>query len=292
LGRDTTISWTDHDRNFWLGCSEVFEVDPITRRKEVDNGVCRKCYLKRGNGRFLDFGHIKYLSFENAERDLMKWSTGRVFIENMGDYLHEAVPDAMVDKLVAVLERVDHYKMNAEVRVHQWQLLTKRAARMEKYWRRYMQITGHTIGSNKWLGVSVGNKASTYYINHLKNLAKISPDFIPFISFEPLLEDLMDFDGTYRALVEDNPHDAISQRYAGLFDSVGMIDLTGIKWAIIGGESDYKDPRPMNPVWAENIISNCKKYGVAVFFKQIGGLGGDNAGGCIINGKEIKEFPK
>jgi protein gp37 len=274
-----------------MGCSEVFEIDPITRCKHVDNGVCRLCYLKRVDGRFLTFGYIRYLNFENVERDLNKWSSGKVFIENYGDYLWERVPDVTCHTLVDILERVDEYKLLKGQKVHQWQLLTKRAARLEKFWRTRMEMTDSPIGSNKWLGVSVGNKPSTYYIMHVRRLAEISPDFIPFISFEPLLEDLMDFDGTYRALVEDNPDDPISQRYAGLYDASGMLDLTGIKWAIIGGESDATSPRPMNPVWAESIVSNCRKYRVKVFFKQLGGKGGDNAGGDLLNGRKIQEFP-
>jgi protein gp37 len=60
-----------------------------------------------------------------------------------------------------------------------------------------------------------------------------------------------------------------------LIDSVGDIDLTGIDWAIVGGESG-KDARPIKEVWIDDIYRFCRSYETAFFFKQWGTWGKDN----------------
>ncbi len=134
----------------------------------------------------------------------------------------------------------------------QFQILTKRPERAYSY------FMGYEVPFNCWIGTSIGIKESLSRMNYIKSInAKIR-----FISFEPLLEDL------------------------------GELDLTGISWVIIGGESDLVAPRKMNPEWAENIISQSHKQGIAVWFKQMGGKGKGGAGGNLLNGRKIEEFPK
>jgi protein gp37 len=134
----------------------------------------------------------------------------------------------------------------------QFQILTKRPERAYSY------FMGYEVPYNCWIGTSIGIKESLSRMNYIKSInAKIR-----FISFEPLLEDL------------------------------GKLDLTGISWVIIGGESDLTNPRLMNPEWAENIVSQAHKQGVAVWFKQMGGKGKGGAGGDLLNGRKIQEFPK
>ena len=134
----------------------------------------------------------------------------------------------------------------------QFQILTKRPERAYSY------FMGYEVPYNCWIGTSIGIKESLSRMNYIKSInAKIR-----FISFEPLLEDL------------------------------GELDLTGISWVIIGGESDLVAPRKMNPEWAENIISQSHKQGIAVWFKQMGGKGKGGAGGNLLNGRKIEEFPK
>ncbi len=134
----------------------------------------------------------------------------------------------------------------------QFQILTKRPEIAYKY------FMGYEVPYNCWIGTSIGIKKSLSRMNYIKGIsAKIR-----FISFEPLLEDL------------------------------GELDLTGISWVIIGGESDLVAPRPMKPEWAESIIKQAKEQGVAVWFKQMGGKGKGGAGGNLLNGRKIEEFPK
>lgn len=149
---------------------------------------------------------------------------------------------------------------------------------------------------NVWLGVTVENNKYKDRIEFLKKTnAKIK-----FLSCEPLLEDL------------------------------GKLDLSGINWVIVGGESGH-NARPINPDWVRNIQRQCKEQGVAFFFKQWGewanasqvdydtikanfktALIGDSEvvlntpidkitktykfgrkyTGCKLDGKEYKEYPK
>lgn len=134
-----------------------------------------------------------------------------------------------------------------------WQLLTKRAPNISK-----MLPPDWGQGyENVWLGVTVENrKHGVPRIDHLRRV----PAKVRFLSVEPLLEDL------------------------------GPIDLTGIHWVIIGGESG-PGFRPIQRAWIDGVVAQCRAQGVAVFFKQWGG-GKSDAGGCLVDGAEIKEWPQ
>ena len=118
---------------------------------------------------------------------------------------------------------------------HRYQILTKRAKRMVEY------FSTRSVPENVWLGVTVDVKASKSRIDSLRSI-KNAP--IRFLSCEPLLEDL------------------------------GTLDLTGIDWIIVGGESGRK-ARPMKEEWALNIKQQVDAAGKAFFFKQWGTWGSD-----------------
>lgn len=133
-----------------------------------------------------------------------------------------------------------------------WQLLTKRAPNIIKS----LPADWGNGYDNVWLGVTVENRQHGLpRVEHLRDI----PAKIRFLSVEPLLEDL------------------------------GNIDLTGIHWVIVGGESGSR-ARPMDTAWCERLVAQCREQRVAVFFKQWGGRHADK-GGCKIAGTEIKEFP-
>jgi protein gp37 len=136
----------------------------------------------------------------------------------------------------------------------QFQILTKRPERMSQF---ALNFNGHSYPKNCWMGTSIGTKESLIRLVPLQ----FTSAYIKFVSFEPLLEDL------------------------------GQINLQNVDWAIIGGESDFKNPRPMKPEWAENIVKQAREQNVSVFFKQMGGLGGGGAGGDLLNERKIQEFP-
>lgn len=112
---------------------------------------------------------------------------------------------------------------------HNYQILTKRAERMAEY------FASRTIPSNVWIGVTVENPKAKNRIDHIRNL-KAS---VRFISCEPLLEDL------------------------------GELDLSGINWIIVGGESGVQ-ARPMKEEWVLNIKRQADKNNIPFFFKQWG----------------------
>ena len=89
--------------------------------------------------------------------------------------------------------------------------------------------------SNVWLGVSVEDQKNKYRIDLLRE----TPAAVRFLSLEPLLED------------------------------PGELNLTGIHWVIVGGESGPK-ARPFDVAWARNTIAQCKGARVACFVKQLG----------------------
>lgn len=120
---------------------------------------------------------------------------------------------------------------------HTYQILTKRATRMRLYF-----VQGkRPVPRNVWLGVSVENRR--HGLPRIDELREIEAS-IRFLSVEPLLEDL------------------------------GQIDISGIHWVIVGGESGPK-ARPMKCEWVESIKKQCEKRRVAFFFKQWGGWGAD-----------------
>jgi protein gp37 len=136
---------------------------------------------------------------------------------------------------------------------HVYQVLTKRSSLMMKYvGKRY---AGRKVPNNIWLGVSVEDAAHKGRIEHLR---RINSD-ARFISFEPLL------------------------------GPIGNVDLTGIAWAIVGGESGPR-ARPMKPEWATELRDTCKKFEVAFFFKQWGGAR-PKSGGRLLEGREWNGFP-
>lgn len=136
---------------------------------------------------------------------------------------------------------------------HVFQVLTKRSSLMKNYLlRRYRQTVAP---QHIWCGVSVEDHVATARIRHLRK----APVAVRFLSIEPLL------------------------------GPVGAIDLRGISWVIVGGESGPK-ARPMKMHWVLDIRDNCRRAGVHFFFKQWGGLT-PKAGGRLLDGVEHNAMP-
>jgi len=138
---------------------------------------------------------------------------------------------------------------------HTYQVLTKRPKKMVEFSKLFVNYFGHKIPRHIWMGVSIENADYKWRINELRKVKCHTR----FISFEPLI------------------------------DSVGKLDLKGIDWAIIGGESGVGF-RPVEERWIKEIIHQCKKQKVAVFFKQWGGIR-PKSGGRIIDGQTFDEYP-
>ena len=120
---------------------------------------------------------------------------------------------------------------------HTFQVLTKRADRLAS-------LAPHIPWApNVWMGVSVEDARVLERIDHLREV----PAKIRFLSLEPLIGPLED------------------------------LDLSGISWVIVGGESGPR-ARPMRREWVNAILRQCREAGVAFFFKQWGGVRKDLTG--------------
>jgi len=138
---------------------------------------------------------------------------------------------------------------------HTYQVLTKRSERLRELLNTHLSFAAKQ--PHIWWGVSLENRK--YGFPRLRDLqaAKAS---VRFLSVEPLLEDL------------------------------GSLDLTGINWVIVGGESGL-GARPMKIEWVTSIRDQCKKADIAFFFKQWGGVRKSLAGRRL-QGRTYDEFPR
>lgn len=118
---------------------------------------------------------------------------------------------------------------------HTYQVLTKRSRRMLDLLQSQLKSAAQL--GHIWWGVSVEDKQ--YGVPRIQHL-RASPAAVRFLSIEPLLED------------------------------VGVLDLSGIHWVIVGGESGY-GARPMRKEWVLSLREQCSAAGVPFFFKQWGG---------------------
>jgi len=141
-----------------------------------------------------------------------------------------------------------------EANWHTFQVLTKRSHRMRELLCGPLKFVSQL--EHIWWGVSVEDKR--YGIPRIDDLRE-TPVKVRFLSIEPLLEDL------------------------------GRLDLRGIHWVIVGGESGPK-ARPMHKDWVLSIKDQCAKANVAFFFKQWGGVH-KTRNGRKLNGRTYDEMP-
>lgn len=132
---------------------------------------------------------------------------------------------------------------------HIYQLLTKRSHLLLKH------SANLNWTNNIWMGVTV---ESSKYLNRIDDLRK-SQAKVKFLSLEPLLSELND------------------------------LDLTGIDWVIVGGESG-QNSRSMNEDWVIDIYQKCKDFNVPFFFKQWGGTN-KKKNGRTLNDNIYSEMP-
>jgi protein gp37 len=133
---------------------------------------------------------------------------------------------------------------------HRFQVLTKRSERLREFGRHI------EWPENVWMGVSVENER---YLERLEDL-RVTPAHVKFLSLEPLLGPL------------------------------AQLELGGIDWVIVGGESG-PGARPMNPEWVREIRNTCVSTGVPFFFKQWGGVQ-KGRNGRTLDGRTWDEMPR
>lgn len=239
---ESSIEWTDHTWNPVTGCTKV-------------SPGCKNCYAEVMARRLQAMGASGYergfevtLHPDRLDQPLGRKTPTVYFVNSMSDLFHETVPDAFIERVLAVCEKSPR---------HTFQVLTKRAERLPSFFK------SRKCPSNVWLGVSVEDRR--YGVPRIALLRKVKAK-TRFLSVEPLLEDL------------------------------GVLNLSGIHWVIVGGESGAK-ARPMQAGWARRVRDQAIKQGVAFFFKQWGTWGADGVrrskktNGRRLTGREWNQFP-
>ncbi len=231
----TAIEWTDETWNPVTGCDRV-------------SPGCDHCYALTLAKRLKAMGQAKYQADGDPRTSgpgfgltvhpdvldqPLRWRRPRrVFVNSMSDLFHPDVPDEFIGRVWDVMARTPQ---------HTYQVLTKRSQRIA----RALGPAGCGFYAaegpvpcpqpNVWLGTSIETDRYTFRADHLRN----TPAAVRFLSLEPLLGPLP------------------------------SLDLTGIDWVIVGGESG-PGARPMHPDWVRDIRDRCQAAGVAYFFKQWG----------------------
>lgn len=182
MATNSAIEWTEATWNPLTGCTKI-------------SPGCKHCYAERMAIRLKAMGQANYvngfkLTLQEQALELpLQWRKPRtVFVNSMSDLFHKDVPASFIHRVFEVMNKA-HW--------HQFQVLTKRAERLE-------QIASElTWSPNIWMGVSVENADYTYRIDHLRQI----PAHIKFLSLEPLL------------------------------GALPKLNLKNIDWVIVGGES-------------------------------------------------------
>lgn len=223
--------------------------NPVTGCDRVSAG-CDHCYAEAIATRFAGTPAFPHGFAVTLHPDRLtqptRWRKPRtVFVNSMSDLFHHQVPDGFIHQVWQAMAGSDR---------HTFQVLTKRPHRMATLASRYNQhrTADGTIEPlpNVWLGASVETDRYTYRADHLRD----TPAAVRFLSCEPLLGPLP------------------------------SLDLAGIGWVIIGGESG-RGARPMELRWAEAIVDRCRAAGVPVFVKQLGSRWGADH-------KDLDRFPE
>ena len=330
MGDKSGIEWTDATWNPLIGCSKV-------------SPGCANCYAETLTARYAGQKgwpeEFRPWTPENAEFNVrlradrldqpLRWARPRrVFVNSMSDLFHEQVPDVFIRTCLSIM---------AFAKQHQFQVLTKRPERMRDLLKDTTYVAGmffidrgqwgpgahalpfvavrksdppdlrvpdgkgNLVGGgipmeewkkrwpgdvppNVWLGTSIENNRWVHRADALRD----TPAAVRFISAEPLLGPL------------------------------DRLDLTGIDWVIVGGESAgpperalvertnvktmhlYPDgkfhrgpafvPKPEALEWVRDLRDRCEAAGVAFLFKQWGGPS-PKSGGRLLDGIEHNGYP-
>jgi protein gp37 len=227
---NTRIEWTEQTWNPIVGCSRV-------------SPGCANCYAERMSARLAAMaknqnnpGRKKY--YLNVTNDRGHWNHEVVLVpEALNDPLNWKTPSTV---FVNSMSDIFHERLSLEQIApifdvmnrtywHKFQALSKRSERL-------LELSPHLRWSaNIWMGVSVENQDYLYRVDHLRQ----SGAAVKFLSLEPLLGPLSN------------------------------LNLDGIDWAIVGGESG-PGARPMDRAWVREIRDQCLAAKVPLFFKQWG----------------------
>ena len=234
MAAQSKIEWTESTWNPVTGCTKI-------------SPGCDNCYAERMAKRLKAMGQRNYANgFEVTLHKHMlgaplSWKKSQmVFVNSMSDLFHKKVPADYIKKVFEIMRIADN---------HRFQVLTKRAARLDKI------AASLPWPENVWMGVTIENAD---FVNRADCLRR-TPAQVKFLSLEPLLGPIPD------------------------------LNLIGIDWVIVGGESG-PGARPMDKKWVLEIKEQCDKARVPFFFKQWGGTNKKKAG-RLLDGQLYDEMP-
>jgi len=233
------IEWTDATWNPVRGCTKI-------------TPGCKHCYAETFAERFRGVkGHPYEQGFDlrlvpQKLTEPFSWRSPKlVFVNSMSDLFQPGVPDEYAEAVSSVMVKADW---------HTYQVLTKRSERLNALLNGRLCFAAEQ--KHIWWGVSVEDRK--YGLPRIEDLRK-SPAAVRFLSIEPLLEDL------------------------------GEFDLSGINWVIVGGESG-PGARPIQKEWVISIREQCHAARVPFFFKQWGGKRKARYG-RELDGRTYDEYP-
>lgn len=258
MSANTTIEWTDKTWNPISGCTVI-------------SPGCHRCYARAMALRLAgvaagavsgerDPGRLRYYLDVTGDGD---WNGKIVPVpEALAEPLAWDKPQTVFvnsmsdlfhkDAPQEYVERVCRVMERADW--HTYQVLTKRSSLMRNRLQGPLRFAASL--ARVWWGVSVEDR--THGLPRIEHLRQ-APAAVRFLSVEPLLEDL------------------------------GEIDLGGIHWVIVGGESG-PGARPLKEEWVLSIRDQCVRVGVPFFFKQWGGRDKKKTG-RILDGRTYDELP-
>lgn len=280
MGENSSIQWTHHTFNPWIGCTKV-------------SPGCTNCYAETQRKRFGkdEWGVGKPRTRTSAAnwRKPLAWDRAaaaagerhRVFCASLADWLDPEVPIEWLAELLWMIIATPNLD---------WLLLTKRP----ELWRTRIRAVRHRLAPlvvdeggeceqmldeflfcwecgtpppSVWIGTTVEDqRRADERIPHLLSI----PARVRFLSMEPLLEavNLNSSQGGTRWIGGQRGCDQVDR--AGVHhhdDRCGP----GIDWVIVGGESGPR-ARPFDIAWARSVMAQCREAGVPVFVKQLGAM--------------------
>lgn len=230
MTRSTSIEWTHHTWNPFVGCT-------------INTAGCTNCYAMHQAWRLEHNFGVKHYQGTTAKKSGHPYWTGKInmasekvlakpgkikrpsliFVNSMSDFFHENATDIMRVHALCIMAINDQ---------HIYQILTKRPENIQPF----LDRTGWTFQDHVWIGATVEHSKTAHRIDTLRRV----PAHTHFLSVEPLI-------------------------YPGL----GRVDLKGMDWVIVGGESGT-GARPMLPIYVREIRDQCIEAKVPFFFKQWG----------------------
>lgn len=288
MGENSSIQWTTHTFNPWVGCQRV-------------SPGCEHCYAeaydKRVGGAKLPDGSKSLRWGPQAPRvrtspanwrKPLAWNKAAAEGRRRDRVFCSSLADVFEDRPELVEWRKDLFGLIRATPSLDWLLLTKRPGNITRLWPLYAMRPGHArqvtevaecpppgdeAWPNIWLGTTVEDQRRAN--ERIPELVKV-PAAVRFLSCEPLLERVdLDRRGEliWRACSRCGgsaslPVDGGGRACPDCLDHQGA-ENAGIDWIIIGGESG-PGARPFHLEWARDLVRQCRAAGVAPFVKQLG----------------------